>query len=142
MVEFRLVGAEDIYTAEKLRYQAFGIYEEPNDTYYQRKLESGQELGFLLYEDGRLMAGCYVSMFLGMLSIDYVFVDLAYQHTKKKYGYQILQKVLSSKKQIEEYFGCSFEGCMLEYISDSSKRLYTKMGFKEKNDTGRMYRYM
>lgn len=140
MIEIRLLEQKDIYNAEKLRYQAFYINEEPNDTYYQKRFEDGQELGFLLYDDGKLMAGCYVSMLFGMLSIDYIFVDIAYQHSSKKYGYQLLQKVLKSKKLIEEYFGCEISRCTLEYTSESNKKFYEKMGFSENTKIERMYR--
>ena len=140
MIEFKLLEKEHIYEAEKLRYQAFGIFEEPNDTFYQKRLESGQELGFLLYDDGKLRAGCYISYFMETIQIDYVFVDLAYQHTSKKYGYQILQKVLNSKDLIEEYFGEDIKKYSLEYTSEGSKKLYEKAGFKEIGSMGKMYR--
>ena len=133
MIEYKLVEPEDIYVAEKLRYQAFYMDEDPKDTHCSRSLREGKMLGFLLYDDGYLRAGCYVSMSLQRLRIDYVFVDTAYQHTKKKYGYQILQKVLSSKKLIEEYYGCEINKCVIEPISKSSQKLYEGMGFKEGN---------
>ena len=118
---------------EFLRLSSYGFTptKEDYDDYYINNVCIGNILPIVCYYDDKLIAGCYVSNTFNSIYIDYLFVLPEYQEKGLHIGRNLLLFILDNKEIVEEYFDTEFTQSKLCAISDKTKAIYRKLGYKE-----------
>ena len=135
MISYKVqIGSKELaLQMETLRFSSYGITatEEDYDPHYLNSISNGNILVVTSYNDGKLVAGCYISNTFHSLYIDYLFVLKDYQEQGLHIGRQLLEFILANKSIVEEYFGESFTESRLCSVSKKSTSIYKKVGYNE-----------
>ncbi len=135
MIKYKVLDntLENATMLEHLRLSSYGFTptEEDYDESYIKDICTKRILPFIIIYKDKIVGGSYVSNTLNSLYIDYLFILPEYQEKGLRLGRQLLKFILKNKQLVEEYFDTNFTQSKLCATNEKTKKLYTKMGYKE-----------
>ena len=136
MLEYKVItlNNENAIALENLRFKVYDYKNiEPTETYFYREIKNGKILPFGVYENNKLIAGCYVSNSYKTLFIEHLFVLKEHQNNENHIGTNLLRYVLDNKEICENFFKMKFE---FSYLDNRCSKLFCEaLGYKEnRND--------
>lgn len=131
MYEIKCVDTlDELIKLEELKNRVLDIHYPvyPEDNYFIIRCLDKRELAYAIYRNDIMIAGIYITNRDNSIYIDYLFVDKKYQRCCL--GTELLNYILSKRKEIEQFFNRSFYKSMLLAKNEDAKKLYLKMGYK------------
>ena len=121
---------QQIHAIESLRKEVFHLKPSSPDRYRKMILEE-IIIPFALYDEEKLIGGCYVGKVYDSLHIYFLFVKEKYQKTGLQLGRRLLQEVINHKGEVEELLDSSFTTSTLYPICEKVREVYQSIGYED-----------
>ena len=139
MLEYRILNSDEfdeVHYLDKVRIKAFGQTEGTD--FFVNQIKDNKMTAVEVLLDGTVIGGCYVyiSPNTSSLNIDRIFILDEYRH--HQYASQLLNYVLSHKREFEDIYQMKVTTSIVEPSSDELIAFYKLNGYRGPNVIGSM----
>lgn len=103
------------------------IIDENN--HYVLEMKDGQILPFAVYNDSKIIGGCYITNSRNSLYFDYLFVSQEYRN--KGIAKMLCKYILENKEIVENYFKKTLGYSYSEPANKYSEKIFTDLGYRD-----------
>ena len=127
-MDIKILGnKQDMEKLEQLRVEVFDLKAPSN--YFLNELYNMRTYALVATIDGEVVGGLYFHRAFNNVLIDQLFVKSEYRNNGV--GGTLINRILSSKEQLEELFDDTLISCYIEASNERAHSLYQRLGFKE-----------
>ena len=143
-IQIEMLDYDDnrVIDVELLRREVFHLKIDSSlilKSYPLINIKNRRTIPFALIIDDKIVAGCYVSGYGETLMVDYLFVTKSYRNTGLRLGRVLLNYILESKQEIEEYFHHALATSKLAALDNRAKHVYEDLGYQYSEENGSAY---